>query len=251
MTIPNIRRYKFLSFICVLFSILAGCVTASASRQVMSAGTRINEYIFEVGAFSKLKVLDNVNVVYRCVLDSAGYVAYHGEEDFRDSFIFTNNNGCLTVQVTTEDVNKPDLPTIFVYSEFLTQAENSSQFTLTIENPVPGPEFFVRQEGNGTILVENVRSTKVKGSIATGMGTVVIGGECQDAEFIMVGTGIIQADRLKAENVECRIMGSGSIGCWAEQTLKTKGIGSTKIYYKGDPRVTKRGGGKLIPIQTE
>ena len=27
-----------------------------------------------------------------------------------------------------------------------------------------------------------------------------------------------------------------------------KGIGSTKIYYKGDPKVKKTGGGKLFPI---
>lgn len=221
---------------------------ARGARQTMQQTERLNEYIFEVGAFHKLRVLDNVNVVYRCVPDSAGFAAYRGEEDFRDAFIFTNNNGTLRVQVTTEDINKPGLPTIYLYSDYLTEAENSSLFTLKIENPAPCAEFKVRQEGNGTIIADGINSTKVTAALATGMGNVIVAGTCSNAELKMVGTGVIQADRLKAQSVKCLIVGSGSIGCWAEDKLSVKGIGSTKIYYKGNPEVKKTGGGKLFPV---
>lgn len=64
----------------------------------------------------------------------------------------------------------------------------------------------------------------------------------------MVGTGTISADRLEADVVQCKILGSGSIGCWPLQKLNVRGIGSTKVYYKGDPQVKKSGGGKLYPL---
>ena len=67
----------------------------------------------------------------------------------------------------------------------------------------------------------------------------------------MVGTGTINADGLKTELVNCKIMGSGTIGCWPLSRLDVRGIGSTKIYYKGAPEIKKVGGGKLFPLTDE
>ena len=64
----------------------------------------------------------------------------------------------------------------------------------------------------------------------------------------MVGTGTIQADELKADRVNCKIMGGGNIGCWATESLDVRGIGSTRIYYKGKPKIKKVGGGKVLPL---
>ncbi|MDE6787366.1 MAG: DUF2807 domain-containing protein, partial [Muribaculaceae bacterium] len=59
----------------------------------------------------------------------------------------------------------------------------------------------------------------------------------------------IQADRLEAVNVNCKMLGNGSIGCWPVEKLKIMGIGNTKIYYKGSPEIEKKGGGKLFPLE--
>lgn len=228
-----------------LLSLLAVAFTAPA---ILADSPRIHEYIFNVGQFNDIRVLDNVNVVYRCVPDSSGYVAYRGEKDFADSFILSNNKGTLRIQVTTEDVNKPGLPTIYAYSDFLSNAENSSDFTLKVESPAPCAEFRAKQVGNGNVVVENIKATTVKAGLTAGLGNVVLSGSCREAELKMVGTGMISADRLKAETVKCTILGSGSIGCWPTELLQTKGIGSTKIYYKGDPNIKKSGGGKIYPL---
>ena len=53
---------------------------------------------------------------------------------------------------------------------------------------------------------------------------------------------------MRAEIVNCKIIGSGSIGCWCLSKLDVRGIGSTKIYYKGTPEIKKVGGGKLFPL---
>ena len=205
-------------------------------------------YKVEVGQFDKVKVLDNVNVVYRCMPDSTGWVQYRGAKEFADAFIITPKDGTLKIQVSTEDVGHPDLPTLYIYSDFLTSVENSSAFDVVVESSAPCAEFSAKEIGNGRIAVENVRANVVKATIATGNGTVSISGKCQRADLKMVGTGVISAVLLEAETVNCRILGGGSIGCWPVDKLSVKGIGSTKIYYKGDPDIKKSGGGKLFQL---
>ncbi len=225
-------------------------VSAIGFAQDRGIGTKEKPRRFEqhLGQFDKIKVTDNVNVVYRNLPDSTGMAVYWGEEDFADAFIFTNKNGSLRIQVTTEDVGRPGLPTIYIYSDFITLAENAADFTLRIESMAPCPEFKAVEVGNGTVIVDDVKANKVNATLNTGNGTLNLSGQCGEATFRMIGTGLIQADLLKADRVHCRILGSGSIGCWPLETLDVKGLGSTKIYYKGAPEIKKSGTGKLCPI---
>lgn len=228
-------------FITVLF---LSCFIISVAK-----AQEIKNYSLEVGQFDKVRVLDNVNVVYRCLPDSTGYIQYSGKADFADAFIITaKGDGKLKIQVTTEDVGKPDLPTLFIYSDFLTSVENSSDFLLKVESVAPCAELKMTQIGNGMISAENISATKVLATLNTGNGTVNVSGKCETAVLKMVGAGMIAADRLRANDVQCRILGTGSIGCWPVATLSVKGIGSTKIYYKGDPMIKKSGGGKLFEL---
>lgn len=221
-----------------------------AAIAVIAATARddVQRYKVEVGQFDRLKVTDNVNVVYRCLPDSTGFAQYAGSKEFADAFILTPEKGQLRVQVSVEDVGNPNLPVLYVYSDFLTEVTNDSEFTLRVENPAPAAEFKTTQVGNGTLIVENIKANKVKASLTTGNGTVNLSGETQEAALNMLGTGMISADRLKSRKVTCKILGSGSIGCWPEESLNVRGIGSTKIYYRGNPKVKKSGGGKLFKL---
>lgn len=234
-----------------LRKMLAIILLAATFPIAVDAAPRVREYSLNVGQFDRIKVDDNVNVIYRCLPDSTGIAVYRGEEDFCDSFILTNNKGELRVQVTTEDVNKPGMPVLYLYSDFLVQVENSSDFTLTVDSPAPAPQFKAVQMGNGAIQVQNVRSTKVIAVLNTGNGNISVSGKCEEAQLKMIGTGMISADHLMAQNVKCMILGSGSIGCWPVQSLESRGLGSTKIYYRGDPAITKKGGGKLFQLPQE
>lgn len=219
------------------------------SLVVFGLHAEVQDYKVEVGQFDKIKILDNVNVVYRCLPDSSGFVQYRGEKEFADAFIITpKSDGTLRIQVSTEDVGHPNLPTLYVYSDFLTSVENSSAFSVLVENPAPCSEFKATQIGNGAVAVDNIKTNKLFATLKTGNGTVNVSGTALTAVLNMVGTGMISADRLKADNVQCKILGSGSIGCWPEVNLSVKGIGSTKIYYKGEPNIKKSGGGKLFPL---
>lgn len=217
----------------------------------LSIFAETHTYRLEVGQFDKLRVFDNVNVVYKNVPDSTGMAVFEANEEFGNAFIFSNSKGALTVQVNTEDLGKPGLPTLTLYSDFLTEVENSSSFTTTLHMDVSVPAFTAKQIGNGSIIINNIKATDVDASIATGSGTISVNGTCTNAKLVMLGTGVIQADALEAKKVNCKILGSGTIGCFATETLNVRGIGSTKIYYKGNPEIKKVGGGKLFPINTE
>lgn len=233
-----------------LFLILMAAV-ATMTFAAKGDDTTLNDYAVKVGQFDRLNVLDNVNVVYRICPDSTGYVAYRAVDDFADAFIFTLKGNTLKVQVTTEDVGKPGLPTVYVYSDFLTYVSNSSEFAVTVEECAPCQEFSVNQIGNGSITVEGIKANKVTAKISTGKGVVNLSGEAREAVYKMIGAGTIQTDRLKAGKVKCQIIGAGTIGCWPVESLFTSGIGSTKVYYKGNPTVKKKGGGKLFSIPEE
>lgn len=205
-------------------------------------------YRLNVGQFDKLLICDDVNVVYKCVPDSSGFVTYEGPKEFADAFIFSNSKGKLKIQVATEDVDKPRLPTLHVYSDYLTWIENSSNHTVTIHNAVSVPVFTARLVGNGKIVSTDIKANEIEGVLATGNGSIILSGKAPKASYKMVGTGLIQADEMECDDVKCSILGSGTIGCWALKKLDIRGIGSTKIYYKGDPEIKKVGGGKVFPI---
>ncbi len=207
------------------------------------------QFKLPVGQFSKISVDDNVNVVYIGGDGSPSRVAYEGDQKYARAFIITHKGNKLRIQVETIYVDDPELPTLYVYSDFLENASLAAESTLTLKSVAPSSKLDISVMGNGAINAENIRATKIGAAIKSGNGTISISGHCQQANFNMLGNGTIQADRLEATDVSCKILGQGSIGCWPVEELKVMGIGSTKIYYKGSPKINKKGGGKLFPLE--
>lgn len=226
--------------------ILLMAVFITAAMQ-MSA----KEFTLPVGQFSKVSVDDNVNVHYIGADGSPSRVRYEGDQKYAKAFIISHSGDKLRIQVETEFVNDPELPTLYIYSDFLKSASNSSEATLRIETVAPTSEISFSVMGNGTIVADSIRATKVSANIKSGNGTIAVSGNCETASFGMLGNGTIQADHLEATTVSCKILGTGSIGCWPVDKLKVKGIGSTKVYYKGSPEIDKKGGGKLFQLEWE
>lgn len=209
-------------------------------------------FILEAGKFEKLKITSNMRVVYRNLPDSAGYARYEGEPNQKDIFLLSNKGkGTLRVQVAQTQWGRTDLPILYLYSDFLSEVESSSEQTVWIETLSPCADFKVTQIGNGEIIVDDINATNVTASLTTGNGIINVAGKCMNASFRMVGTGQIMADRLQAEDVKCSILGTGSIGCWPIENLSVKGLGTTKIYYKGHPNIKKSGGGKLFELPSD
>ena len=233
----------------ILTSLLLLILITSVSGNIQA---QTNTYRINVGDFTSLKVYDNATVIYKSNPDSVGYAVYEAEHKFANAFIFSNNGkGTLKVQVVTEDVNLDNLPVVYVYSTYLNEVESSSAAATFIDSPAPCPLVKARLIGNGKLIINNINATTTELHLATGNGTIVANGNCKKTKIKTVGTGVIQADELESKEVHCSILGTGTIGCNPTELLKVKGIGSTKIYYKGSPEIKKNGGGKLIPIDSD
>lgn len=213
-----------------------------------AAADKIETYSFPTKQFTSLRIQDNVNVFYNTSPDSIAKITYNAPKDFEDAFIFTNNDGTLTIQVTTEDVGKTDLPTIHVYSNRLEKVANYSDFNVTVEHTGDVKNFEASLIGNGMINLNLIKADHVEAKSTAGRGTIIMQGECQDAIFRITGTGTINAENLFAKRLVCKIFGGGAIYCPNLESLVVKGLGSTRVLYPGNPVIKHRGGGKLIPL---
>ena len=203
---------------------------------------------YKAGPFDKLQVRGDIDVVYRCNPDSTGMVAYDDSICKGEPLEVTASNGKVSIKVIPENAHDVTLPTVYVYSDFLTEAKNEGNGLMRIEHAATVPTFKATLIGNGKIVVSNLTASSVKGNLETGNGEIVIAGKCREASLRMVGTGTIMADQLEADKVTCFCLGSGTIGCWAETKLDVRGLSSTEIYYRGNPELKKVGAAKLIPL---
>ena len=208
----------------------------------------------KLGNFTRLSVVDNVNVNYRCNADSAGLAVFSCTQEVADHLMFSvSNKGQLNIQVADEYERLGNLPTITVYSSELSEAENSGESTLRVVGLPPMKTFKVRLTDNGKVIVRNVRASQLELQILSGKGKIIADGSCDDLSLRLIGTGEIQADQVTAVNVSCRIMGTGSMGCHVNGgELKVSGSGTGKVYYKGVPSkvtVRKLGTIKAIPME--
>ncbi|MGM9865875.1 MAG: GIN domain-containing protein [Muribaculaceae bacterium] len=221
-----------------------GCVTAQNTVETQ-------RFAFNKGDFGKLRVNDNVNVEYVASADSAGYIVFECDPRAASDMLFTLDKETLKIETADEDALRFRLPTIRVYSRFLSSVENSGDSTVYINSPAPGAEISLRVVGNGSIVAKGLHAGTVNAKIDTGNGSIVLGGEASVEKLRNVGAGTIQAGGLKAQSAQIIIGGTGSVDCWVTDDLSVKGLGSGKIYLKGDPKIKNRTLGSIKVVKMD
>ena len=220
----------------------------------LACQAQVTRHEVKLRDFTRLSLLDDINVNYRCNADSAGLAVITCTQEVADHLIFSiNNNGRLSIQVDDAFERQGNLPTITLYSKSLDEIENSGDSTLRISGLPPMKTFKVRLIDNGKIIARGLRASKLELQILSGKGKLIADGSCDELALRLVGTGEIQADDVIATSVTCRIMGTGTIGCNVNGgELKVSGSGTGKVYYKGNPSkvtVRKLGTIKAIPME--
>ncbi|MBR5726766.1 MAG: DUF2807 domain-containing protein [Muribaculaceae bacterium] len=221
---------------------------------VLMADAQATRHEVKVGNFTRLALIDDINVNYRCNADSAGLAVIYCPQEIADHLMFSlSNKGRLSIQIDDLYEQLPQLPTITVYSSSLEEAENGGDSTLRVTGLPPMKDFKVRNTDNGKVIVRGVRASQLELQILSGKGKIIADGSCDNLSLRLIGTGEIQADQVVATEVSCRIMGTGSMGCHVNGgELKVSGSGTGKVYYKGTPSkvtVRKLGTIKAIPLQ--
>ena len=220
----------------------------------LASNAQATHRVVKLADFTRLAVVDDINVEYRCNPDSAGLVVFDATQEVADALMFTvSNKGRLSIQVNDFFESRGNLPSLTLYSSTLDEAENAGDSVLRISKLPPLKSFKVRLLDNGKVIVRGVRASQLELQILSGKGKIIADGSCDDLSLRLVGTGEIQADNVTATNVSCRIMGTGSMGCNVNGgDLKVSGSGTGKVYYKGKPNkvtVRKLGTIKAIPME--
>lgn len=208
-------------------------------------------YEYEPGPFDKIVVRADIDIVYRNVPDSAGYIRYESARDFSQKLEVSCNKGKLTILDKMTDEDYSPLPTLYMYSDYLLSVNYEGAGTVDLTLQSATPTFSSKLTGNGKIICNGVNTTEFSANIVTGNGSIVAHGKCAKAKFSITGAGLIQADGLSADEVKCSVMGTGSIGCRPLDYLDVRGIGTTKIYYYGNPTVKKVGGARIEKMPDE
>ncbi|MCM1111287.1 MAG: DUF2807 domain-containing protein [Clostridium sp.] len=213
----------------------------TAVAAIVAANSQQKQHFtLDVKDFSELKVVDGINVDYYCQSDSAGYVVFDAEPELSSAIMFTPSDGKLTIQLASRDNIPQNLPTVRVYSRYLASVENDGDSLVRVLNVAPGPKFKAKLEGNGRLSVRDIDTNELTANLMTGNGSIVVFGRCEIAKLYLAGTGSITADELTARKVNCRLGGTGTIGCNATEELSVKGLGTGKVYYLGTPKIKNR-----------
>lgn len=208
----------------------------------MAAADEIKRYEVNVGDFTSLRIINDINVEYVCNADSAGKAVYYTTANKASTFMFDNNSkGKVSIQLTTDESLAPKgLPTIRIYSRFLQEAQNDGDSILRIVSVAPAPKLKFKLSANGKVVAHNISGTTIEAAIFTGNGTIEISGKCDEADLRCTGTGQILGEDLIADKVNCKLLGTGSIRCHVNNgPLSIKGSGSGKVYYRGTPTEVK------------
>jgi len=187
-------------------------------------------YTLNVSNFNALTVVDGICVDYYCNADSAGWVVFTAAPDMASKISFSNNKEHLHVQTLADEKPLTGLPRVRVYSASLRYVENSGDSTIRVYAKVPVQKFSAKQIGNGTLEIHELDTEKFYGDTAAGHGRLTVDGKTSKAKLRNVGTGLIEASTLVADEVTCFILGPGNIHVHTTGELKLTGAGSGKVF---------------------
>ncbi|MDE7411941.1 MAG: DUF2807 domain-containing protein [Paramuribaculum sp.] len=230
------------------------CVFLSTLLCTVATAQDIKHYELPVGDFHILEVTDDINVDYICDAYRAGKVEYEAPESFASAITFSSDKkGKLTIELADRDKKLTGLPTVKVYSTFLSKAVNEGDSTVRVLSVAPGATFNASLIGDGRLVIRDLKVNSAEISVLSGKGTIVAYGTAASAYLSVTGAGQIQADDLMCQNVRCTLTGTGNVFCYPTERLDVKGIGSIKVYYRGTPEVHKSrlSNAKIISLDAE
>lgn len=202
----------------------------------MSAQSTVSSYELDVKDFEELKVTDGINVEYFCDSQKAGTVAYESTPELASAIIFTpNGKGKLEISLATRDVKYFNLPTVRVYSNFLTKVENDGDSTVNVLSLKSVPKFEAKLIGNGKLAVNGIDASRVNASLKTGKGSISLKGRANLAKISLMGTGSIDALKLESTDAEVNLVGTGWVKIAATDNLKVSGMGTGTVSFTGNP----------------
>jgi hypothetical protein len=90
--------------------------------------------------------------------------------------------------------------------------------------------------GSGNINMDKIKVENLIAEIDGSGNIKLLTGEVKHAKYTISGSGKIEADKINAKDVDAEIEGSGNVYCYANDNLKADINGSGSVKYKGAPK---------------
>lgn len=218
-----------------LFIIICATFTA---LNLAAEGT--SKYCPRFNDFNDLTVSSDINVIYKCNPDSAGYAIFECHPSVAHAITFSFNKQKLKIEVITDSALVYELPTVIVFSSSLNKVTNLGSETITVNEPAPVEDLSLKVIGNGAIVASGVKCTRLSAAAQAGKGTVTVSGAANEANYTVAGAGAVGAASTTSVKSKCWLTFTGSIECNVRESLTVYGAGSGTVYYIGDPKTIKK-----------
>lgn len=223
-------------------------LAAAALLAIGAPNAAAEQSAMKVKRFQELKVIGPLNVDCVHSPDSVGLLVIDSANKDRIPWVEAKSDGDkLTLRLRMPDDIRTgltecpaDLPSVKVYTNYLTKIENEGDSTVRVLTTADVPAFEARLMGNGRLSVRGINAEKLKASLFTGRGVMVLNGKADQARFYLTGVGTIEADGVECRDAQVRLTGTGAVGVHATEKLKIKGSGSGTVYSRGAPTVDKK-----------
>ncbi|MDE5660343.1 MAG: DUF2807 domain-containing protein [Muribaculaceae bacterium] len=212
----------------------------------------------KINRFQQIKVTGPLNVDCVYCPDSVGTIIVNAKVPQQISWVEASNSGDkLKLRLILPDDMRsgaipviPDLPSVKVYTNYLTSVENEGDSTVRVLTATDVPTFNARLMGNGRLSVRGISADKLKAVLFAGKGIMVLNGKADQATYSLTGVGTIEADGVTVREAKARLTGTGSVGIHATDKLTITGSGSGTVFLRGTPDIKKKVslGIKLQPI---
>ena len=217
------------------------------------ASAQVKHFDIKIGDFDNLIVYDNINVTYESDTLRAGTAVFDCPQNIADGLIFRNNtHGRLTIQVATDLLGTPNLPTLHVYSSELAVVENGGDSTVTLSHVRSQKSLKAILSDNGRINLDDAEVRDLELMLITGKGIISASGYCNKLRTRLLGKGTIDALRVSAQYINVNMTGTGTIDVDAEGAeLNVRGSGTGRVNYLGTPsklKVRKLGPLKVMQL---
>ena len=228
------KRIKILSL-----AIISIFIASSAMKAEQVVVKKYN-YVYSdttIADFSEVSILNGINVVYTQNATLAGKVRVYAPEG-KDVVSITSKNGQLSVRYGKGYNRDFGVIMVYVYSKELSKVSCSMGGNFTAEGMVSGNKLKLKVLGQSQIRCKNIVYDEVSAKRGLGNGDILLAGKAKETTYTIIGSGEINADNLIADDVTCKILGRGDIGCHVDKNITVRSLGKGAAYCKGELKIS-------------
>ena len=219
-----------------IISLFVASVTVNAEEVVVKK----YNYVYSdttIADFNEVSILNGINVVYTQSEAQAGKVRIYAPEG-NEVVSITSKNGLLSIRYGRGYSRDFGVIMVYVYSKELSKVSCSMGANFTAENIVSGNKLKLKVLNSSQIRCKNIVYDEVVAKRGLGNGDILLSGKAKKAVYTIIGSGEINADNLIADEVSCKILGKGDVGCHVDKDISVRSIGKGAAYCKGELKIS-------------